>query len=114
MMLGRWDRFHEERGVGPFGSTETYRIGAQWLHGLAVEDWGAGTGWFARFHDNVTTVDGSGTPDVLADLCQYTSEVEGVFMRHVLDHNENWQQILDNASRSPGGRSLPCSPPTKM
>src|SRR5262249_37489055 len=36
----------------------------------------------------------------VADLTRYTSRVEGVLLRHVLEHNHAWKDILDNALRS--------------
>jgi hypothetical protein len=36
----------------------------------------------------------------ITDLCQYESRVEGILLRHVLEHNEAWAQVLENAVRS--------------
>jgi hypothetical protein len=38
--------------------------------------------------------------DAVVDLATYRSTVPGVFMRHVLEHNYAWAQILDNALAS--------------
>src|SRR5438874_1520941 len=38
--------------------------------------------------------------DRIVDLCEYSSNVEGIVMRNVLEHNEDWQRILDRALRS--------------
>jgi len=47
-------------------------------------------------------VDGSKTPfaDVKTDLTSYNSNVDGIFMRHVLEHNYEWKIILENACKS--------------
>jgi hypothetical protein len=37
---------------------------------------------------------------VTADLCEYHSQVEGIFIRDVFEHNYDWQRILDNALAS--------------
>jgi len=36
----------------------------------------------------------------VVDLVAYRSHVPGVFMRHVLEHNDEWARILDNAVAS--------------
>jgi hypothetical protein len=36
----------------------------------------------------------------VVDLVTYRSRVPGVFLRHVLEHNEAWARILDNAVAS--------------
>jgi hypothetical protein len=36
----------------------------------------------------------------VADLTRYTSHAEGLLLRHVLEHNENWRAVLGNALRS--------------
>ena len=38
--------------------------------------------------------------DVVADLRDYRSEVHGILMRHVIEHNYDWQKVLDNALAS--------------
>jgi hypothetical protein len=46
-------------------------------------------------------VDGSGPfADAIVDLCHYRSDVDGVFLRHVLEHNPEWRSILTNALAS--------------
>lgn len=105
---GRWDRWYtglDPAAPEPYGDTDTYRIGADWLADCAlVEDWGCGKGWLTRFvpRDRYRGVDGSSTPfaDVVADLANYRSSVPGVFMRHVLEHDYRWETILANAVAS--------------
>ena len=94
----------------PYGRTATYEMGAGWLRDCdLVEDWGCGRGWFIRFRSGdcravdvgVDSVPGDNPfADVLADLRTYRSEVPGIFMRHVLEHNYDWQLILENAMAS--------------
>lgn len=107
-MEGRWSY---EAAPEPFAYDEetSYAKGMAFLHGLStIEDWGCGTAYAKRFvADGVYRgVDGSQSPfcDVVADLQTYRSETEGVFMRHVLEHNWGWRAILRNAVASFGRR----------
>ena len=105
--LGRWDRVYAT-GLDepqPYGDTLTYELGAEWLAGCAlIEDWGCGKGWMRNLiqPDRYRGIDGSLTPfaDVVVDLADYRSDVPGVFIRHVLEHDERWPAILDNALAS--------------
>lgn len=105
-MLGRWDRWYG--GVDQpqtYGDDTTYRLGAEWLVDCElIEDWGCGKGGLRLFipAERYRGVDGSCTPfaDVTADLTTYRSDVPGVFMRHVLEHNRQWRNVLDNALTS--------------
>jgi hypothetical protein len=36
----------------------------------------------------------------VVDLAHYRSNVPGIFMRHILEHNYEWARILDNALAS--------------
>lgn len=104
--LGKWDRWYADLDEPqPYGDTVTYQIGADWLAGCSlVEDWGCGKGWMRRLipDDRYRGVDGSRTPfaDVIADLAVYRSDVAGVFIRHVLEHNYGWKKVLDGALMS--------------
>jgi hypothetical protein len=105
--LGRWDEFYKTLPPEPsafyYGDTETYRIGAEFLYGCeTIEDWGTGGGGFKRYCPEAIGIDGSHTPfaDKIADLSVYTSDVDGIFMRHVLEHNIDWKDILENALKS--------------
>jgi hypothetical protein len=103
--LGRWDGRHAalER-IEPYGDSESYRIGAEYLRDcVTVEDWGCGKGWFSKFRTHgYVGIDGSRSPfaSQVADLVEYSSSVDGIFMRHVLEHNYDWKRILHNALRS--------------
>ncbi len=104
--VGKWDRWYE--GLSPdvpgsfrYAETVTYLMAAAFMVDVEeVEDWGCGAGGFKRFfRGRYIGVDGSATPyaDKTADLCNYTSSVDGIVIRHVLEHNYNWISILKNA-----------------
>ena len=104
MMVNKWDKFYT--GVEarrPYGDSQTYALGAVFLKGLSVEDWGCGLGWFQNFHkDAYIGVDGSCSKfaSVHTDLTKYTSKTDGLFMRHILEHNHDWRWVLKNAVES--------------
>jgi hypothetical protein len=102
---GKWDELYqnltEER---LWGDDTTYRLAAEYLADAdAVEDWGCGSGGFRLFcKTHYIGVDGSATPfaDKVVDLCNYTSSADGILLRHVLEHNVEWEKILHNAVNS--------------
>lgn len=103
--LGKWDGWYA--GIETpeaYGDVTTYALGAMFLDGLQVEDWGCGKGYLRTLvpQDCYRGVDGSQTPfaDVIADLADYTSQTDGLFMRHVLEHDYRWARIFDNALQS--------------
>jgi hypothetical protein len=104
--LGKWDRWYVDLDEPhSYGSTETYQIGAEFLADCdLVEDWGCGKGFMRTLIEpaRYRGIDGSRTrfADTVADLAEYTSTVDGVFMRHVLEHDWRWEQILTNAAAS--------------
>lgn len=104
--LGKWDRwFHGIEEPQAFGGDQTYKLGAEFLEDcLLVEDWGSGKGWLTNHieRERYRGLDGSQTPyaDEVVDLADYRSEVPGIFMRHVLEHDYRWEQILTNAVES--------------
>lgn len=94
------DWAHHRDGPVTYGDDTTYELGAAWLRGLHVADWGAGWGRFAELFDGpVTSIDGTESPKIayVADLQTYVKGSHGIFLRHVLEHNEGWEQILTNA-----------------
>jgi hypothetical protein len=103
--LNKWDNWYKELGTTPssykYSETETYRIAADFLKGLeTVEDWGVGGGGFLNHLPTAIGVDGSDTPFAekkFVDLCNYTTLANGIHLRHVLEHNYNWQKVLKNA-----------------
>lgn len=106
--LGKWDRWYaplKKKSPQPYGDSETYEIGAEFLADCdMIEDWGCGKGWFRTLvdGDRYRGVDGSHTPwaDEIADLSVYRSDVDGIFMRHVLEHDYRWASILSGAAAS--------------
>lgn len=104
--------YPEGADVRPFGDETTYRTGLGWLYGQCddVQDWGCGPAYGRRFcppGKSYLGVDGSSSSAGLADVvCELTAwhpdpKPGGIFMRHVLEHNEfNWQDILRNALES--------------
>jgi hypothetical protein len=101
-MLGAWkyeelDRFH-------YGDDVTYEKGMAFLDGHGtIEDWGCGFGHARQFvrKSRYVGVDGSAkSADKIADLREYASDADCIFMRHVLEHNVDWKRILENAVAS--------------
>jgi hypothetical protein len=103
-MLGKWDSWYqdvEDETQFQGNNVTTYEMAGDFLADMEqVEDWGCGFGGFKKFcKGGYIGVDGTTTPyvDVLADLVDYKSSVDGIMMRHVLEHNYDWEKILDNA-----------------
>jgi len=107
--LGLWDNAY--RGEHPravYGDPTTARVAGGYLNRagiLTVEDWGCGLGGFKHCiggAQHYVGIDGSRSPyaDLIVDLMQYTSSADAVHVRHVLEHNPGWAQILANALRS--------------
>lgn len=101
---GKWDNwFRASDAAEAFGDTESYQVGADYLADCEkVEDWGCGKGWFSKFRPDSVGIDGSQSPFAsrVVNLEAYTSSVDGIFMRHVLEHNYEWKRILRNALQS--------------
>jgi len=106
--VGKWDSWYEslptEPGSFRYSDTITYKEAANFLSDCAtVEDWGVGGGGFLRYRPDAIGVDGSDTKFATKkhiDLQQYISKCEGVHIRHILEHNYNWFNILENALKS--------------
>lgn len=106
--LGKWDAWYKTLSSNnassfKFGETITYKVAADFLSDcISVEDWGIGAGGFLNHRPNAIGVDGSKTPfaQKVVDLCEYTTKCEGVHLRHVLEHNYQWKNILINAMKS--------------
>lgn len=106
--LHRWNRWYASLSLdepGPYADTQTYQLGAEWVKDCAlIEDWGCGKGWLTKFipPQHYRGIDGSNTPFAaeVVDLTTYRSQVPGIFMRHVLEHNFEWRLILANALAS--------------
>ena len=101
---GKWDKYYNDlKDRDHYIDSDSYRVGASYLSDCeTVEDWGCGKGWFAlvakEYQIEVIGIDGSNTPfaDKVVDLEDYTSKVEGIFMRSVAEHNFEWEKILRN------------------
>lgn len=104
--VGKWSDWYQGREQPwPYGDTTSYEIGAAWLEPCAlVEDWGCGAGWLRTLvpPDRYRGIDGTSSSfcDEVVDLVAYRSRVPGIFMRHVLEHDYDWREMLDNALAS--------------
>lgn len=105
-MLGAWDG-HYDNLTEPLAYGRTsYATIAEFVRDCEdVQDWGCGGGALKVFlgeHQRYIGVDGSRTPyaDVHADLTRYRSDACAVVLRHVLEHNDDWRDVLDNALAS--------------
>ena len=107
--VGKWDEWYKglqpgHENVALYGEALTYRMAAAFLADVEdVEDWGCGKGGFRLFcQSKYKGIDGSRTPhaEVIADLATYRSSPEGILLRHVLEHNYEWESILHSAVRS--------------
>lgn len=102
-----WDYTRYDRPYA-FGDETTYQLGMAWLSDCkTVEDWGAGMAFARKFvvpGQEYTAIDGHHTSDRfvdhIADLREWQSRPDGIFMRHILEHNRDWRVILDNALES--------------
>jgi hypothetical protein len=102
--LNKWDDWYKNLDDKPsefhYGNTLTYLKSAEFLEDCnEIEDWGVGAGGFLRFRPDAIGVDGSNTvfakkPNT--DLKIYKSNCECINMRHVLEHNYLWEEILKN------------------
>jgi hypothetical protein len=89
----------------PYDEETTYVKGMEFLDGHGkIEDWGCGTAFARRFakRSKYVGIDSSASDylDIKADLQDYKSDADCVFMRHVLEHNWGWRKILRNAIES--------------
>jgi SAM-dependent methyltransferase len=108
-MSDRWDYANREQFA--YGDDTSYRRGIAFLDGRGtIEDWGCGTGYAKRYVKASRYIGVDGTDslhcDVKADLQDYHSATECLFMRHVLEHNWGWRSILHNAVESFGHRMV--------
>lgn len=106
--VSKWDGWYknlpETPGAFLYGDTPTYKMASDFLNDCeTIEDWGCGGGGFLRYCDRAIGVDGSDTPFAtkkFINLGEYTSEVDGIHIRHVFEHNYRWDKILRNALKS--------------
>ena len=87
-----------------FGDDTTYHRGIAFLDGHGtIEDWGCGFAHARTFvhSSRYLGIDGSSPhADKIVDLCEYRSDADCIFMRHVLEHNIEWRKILAGAIAS--------------
>lgn len=102
--LDKWGPWYRsDASLAPYGDTITYLIGAAFLHGIPVEDWGCGRGWYKTVHRGpYVGIDGTASEhaDVVADLREYRSSTPGLWIRGVIEHNRDWQAVLANCVAS--------------
>jgi hypothetical protein len=90
----------------PYGDETSYQKAIDFLDGpYIIEDWGCGVAWARKFvkRGRYIGIDGSWSMhcDLQTDLRKYrSSSAGGILIRHVLDHNWGWRQILENALAS--------------
>lgn len=101
----RWDY---SAGIVQYGEDTTYRLGISWLAETCatIEDWGAGAAYAHRFVPEgitYTAIDWASSAwpwsAVITDVASYHPDPapDGILLRHVIEHNDPWQPVLDNA-----------------
>jgi len=97
-MLNKWNYEGDEIC---YGDEYSYQKASEFLVDN-VEDWGCGTMWAKRYFKNYKGIDGSYCKQVteIIDLENYTSSVDNILMRQVLEHNHEWRKILENVQKS--------------
>jgi hypothetical protein len=102
-MLNKWDYSGVDEICYSDVAQLSYKKSAEFL-GDTVEDWGCGTGWSRRFFKNYRGIDASPSrfvaPRDVVDLVNYTSDVDNILMRQVLELNADWRKILENVKKS--------------
>src|SRR5262245_11452030 len=95
--LIKWNSWYESAtDQRPYGNPQTYEKGATYLrHMNVIEDWGCGLAWFRHYVDpkRYRGIDGTWSrfADHVADLAEYKSSIDGIFLRHVLEHDYRWR-----------------------
>jgi hypothetical protein len=101
--VGKWLKQYEKADqTSRYGDEDSYLMGCTLLQGLAsVEDWGCGLGYARKYFNEgcYKGVDGSLSKfcDEVDDLTTRQSQPDGIFLRHVLEHNLEWEKLLRNA-----------------
>lgn len=104
--FGIWD-YNGIKAPEAVGPADSYELAIRWLdvqQGGLLEDWGCGSTYAKQFVKRGTYrgIDGAWTPfgTEVADLRQYVSRADAILLRHVLEHNGMWRQVLQNALNS--------------
>lgn len=103
--VGLWKWYENTLVPTAYGDDTTYQLGANFLYDCkTIEDWGCGTAYFSNFMHGkqfYKGIDGSHSKFVseIHELTTYVSpeKPDGIFMRHILEHNHDWKSILKNA-----------------
>lgn len=123
-MKDRWN--YSGLGQVEYGIQESYEQSCQWLDhpGWTVEDWGCGCAWARRYFRKANYIGIDGSQNDFADICRVDvserdSRPEAILLRHVLEHNEGWKKLLENAIRCCTRRLvlvffIPFGPETKI
>jgi glycosyltransferase involved in cell wall biosynthesis len=100
--VGAWTYQHVPKFR--YGDNTSYLKGIAFLDGHGtIEDWGCGFGHAKTFvvKSDYVGIDGSSPlADKIVDLCEYRSDADCIFLRHVLEHNVEWRRILAGAISS--------------
>jgi len=107
-LLHKWDYAYKgvsKNTIWSYGCDTTYKLAYNWLQDCElIEDWGAGMGFFKTLckAGQYRGLDCSCTPhaDEYVDFTAYRSQVPGIMMRHCLEHNHLWEDVLRNALAS--------------
>lgn len=123
-MKNRWN--YAGLGQVQYGIEDSYRLAAEWLDipGWTVEDWGCGCAHARRYFTQAKYIGIDGSQNDYADVCGEDlrfrdSKPDGILLRHVLEHNEDWRTLLANAIRCAQKRLtivlfIPFGPETKI
>lgn len=103
--MGKWSSWYEGMvETRTYGDPATYQLAADFLADVSlVEDWGCGGAGFREYCKTAYRgIDGTQNKfvDEVVDLCKYTSDADGILMRHILEHNYEWKKVLENALHS--------------
>jgi len=102
-MKNKWDYSGVEHAYFSDAKGESYKKSAEFLD-YKCEDWGCGTGRAKDYFKEYKGIDGSPSkflkPEDTVDLVEYTSDVDNILMRQVLEVNTEWRKILENIKKS--------------
>ncbi len=110
--VGAWNsRYEGVRQPSSYGNQDTYLLAKYLLDKPgSLEDWGCGLG-FAKAYFEIASylgIDGSKSRfcDVVEDLKLRQSTPDYVLMRHVIEHNLEWKEVLSNVVKCAQRRLL--------
>ena len=101
--MGKWAVRHQNAAhADQLGLLQSYRVSCWLLNQLnTVEDWGCGTGFARQFfrQEQYLGIDGSASRwcDVVENVAERKSSPQGILLRHVLEHNTQWRDVLASA-----------------